>query len=82
MVSLCCSTRPAAAELALEMKEHIERARAQTVLAEFPGPPVLLGGSQGVHAAHGVVEGSGGVSRGGGLYRCALGAQSLDGGIR
>ena len=34
-------------ELALEMKEHIKRARAQTVLAEFPGPPVLLGGSQG-----------------------------------
>ena len=35
-------------ELALVVKKHIKRARAQTVLAEFPGPPVLLGGSQGV----------------------------------
>ena len=46
--SLRYSTSRAAVELALEMNKHAERARAQTVLAEFPGPPVLLGGSQGV----------------------------------
>ena len=53
VVSLRYSTSRAAVELALEMKEHGERARAQTVLAEFPGPPVLLGGSQGVLKARG-----------------------------
>ena len=30
------------------MNEHISGPRAQTVLAEFPGPSVLLGVSQGV----------------------------------
>jgi hypothetical protein len=38
--SLRCSSCRAAAELA-------RLRRAQTVLAEFPGPPVLLGGPQG-----------------------------------
>ena len=37
-------------------KTRIERARAQTVLAEFPDPPALLGGSQGVAKAHSVVN--------------------------
>jgi hypothetical protein len=49
VVALCYSTSRAAVELALVMSEHAQRARVQTVLAEFPGPPVLLGGSQGVH---------------------------------
>ena len=35
-VTLCCSPRPAAVELALIMRRHIKRASAQTVLAEFP----------------------------------------------
>ena len=52
VVSLCYSTGQAAVELARKMREHIERARAQTVLAEFPGLSVLLGGAQGVPMAH------------------------------
>ena len=56
--SLCYSTSRAAVELALDMNEHAERARAQTVLAEFPGPLALLGGSQGVLAARGIGFGS------------------------
>ena len=43
VVPLCYSTSRAAVELALDMNEHAERARAQTVLAEFPDSPVLLG---------------------------------------
>ena len=38
-VSLCYSTSRAAVELALDMKEHVKRASAQTVLAEFPTLP-------------------------------------------
>ena len=56
VVALCYSTSRAAVELARKMKKHMGRPRAQTVLAEFPGPPVLLGGSQGVPSA-GSVEG-------------------------
>lgn len=54
VVALCYSTSRAAVELALDMSEHAERARAQTVLAEFPDSPVLLGVSKGVPRAKGV----------------------------
>ena len=47
-MALCYSTSRAAVELARNMIEHIGGPRAQIVLAEFPGPPVLLGSSQGV----------------------------------
>ena len=49
-------------ELALDMKEHIERARAQTVLAEFPGPSVLLGVLQGGNSK--LCRGAGGCESG------------------
>ena len=54
-MALCYSTSRAAVELARKMKKHMGRPRAQTVLAEFPGPPVLLGSSQGVPKSSSVV---------------------------
>ena len=56
VVALCYSTSRAAVELALNVRKHLGGPSAQTVLAEFPGPPVLLGGSQGVPSANGVVD--------------------------